>query len=208
VQVTYPGATSPALKALDLLVEPGERVAVVGPSGSGKSTIARLLSCQVEPAHGEVLVDGHDVAQYSLVSVRAAVTPVLQEQLVMDATIRDNLVFGRPGAPEHDVRAAAEVAAVDEFASRLPDGYDTRVGQRGRALSGGQRQRIAIGRALLRPSPVLVLDEPTTGLDAALGEQVIRAVLDATRGRTVIVLTHDPVVLPHVDRVIELQALA
>ena len=204
VHVTYPGASSPALTDLSLRIEHGERVAVVGASGTGKSTIARLLSRQVEAERGTVLVDGHDVTEHSMASVRAVVTPVLQEQLVMDASIRDNLVFGRPDASEDDVRAAAATTAVDEFASRLPQGYLTRVGQRGRSLSGGQRQRIAIGRALLRPSPILVLDEPTTGLDAAMAERLTVDVLAATAGRTVIVLTHDPVVLAHVDRVIDL----
>jgi ATP-binding cassette subfamily B protein len=205
VQVTYPGAASPAVTGINLRIEPGERVAVVGPSGSGKSTIARLLSRQVEADRGSVLIDGHDVTDHSIESVRATVTPVLQEQLVLDASVRDNLVFGRPDATDEEVLAAARLAHVDEFASVLPDGYDTRVGQRGRALSGGQRQRVAIGRALLRPSPILVLDEPTTGLDADLGERLVVDVLHATRGRTVIVLTHDPVVLAHVDRVIDLR---
>jgi len=208
VQVTYPGAIAPAIAGVSLRVEAGERVAIVGPSGSGKSTIARLLSRQVEPDRGTVLVDGQDVAHRSVPSVRAAVTPVLQEQLVLDGSIRDNLVFGRPDASEDDVRTAAAVAAVDEFADRLPDGYGTRVAQRGRALAGGQRQRIAIGRALLRPSAVLVLDEPTTGLDAALSDRMMSSVMEVTRGRTVVVLTHDPVVLAHVDRVIELRSPA
>jgi subfamily B ATP-binding cassette protein MsbA len=207
VQVTYPGALAPAFTGLSLRIEHGERVAVIGPSGSGKSTIARLLSRQVEPDRGSVLVDGHDVTEHSLESVRATVTPVFQEQLVMDASIRDNLTFGRPDAGDDDVREAAEVTSVHEFVSRLPDGYETRVGQRGRALSGGQRQRIAIGRALLRPSPVLVLDEPTTGLDAVMGEKLTISVLEATQGRTVIMLTHDPVVLGHVDRVLDLRDL-
>ena len=207
VRVTYPGAHTPAFSGLNLRIEPGERVAVIGPSGSGKSTIARLLSRQVEAEHGSVLVNGHDVTEHSSESVRATVTPVFQEQLVMDASIRDNLTFGRPNAPDRDVQETAKVTAVHEFVSRLPDGYATRVGQRGRALSGGQRQRIAIGRALLRPSPILVLDEPTTGLDAVMGERLAASILEATRGRTVIVLTHDPAVLGHVDRVVDLRDL-
>lgn len=208
VHVTYPGSLRAALAGVDLRVEPGERVALVGPSGSGKSTIARLLSRQIAADSGEVLLDGHEVTAHSAASVRAAVTPVLQEQLMLDASISDNLAFARPDAGEDELRAVSQIALVDEFVRELPAGYSTRIGQRGRSLSGGQRQRIAVARALLRPSPVLVLDEPTTGLDAPTSERLIRQVLEATRERTVIVLTHDPAVLGHVDRVVDLADLA
>lgn len=206
VHVTYPGATGPALAGLDLRVAAGERVALVGPSGAGKSTVLRLLGRHVEPERGRVLIDGHDVAEHTTASVRAAVTPVLQEQLLLDASVHDNIAYARPDATREEVEAAARAADAHEFVLRLPQGYDTRLGQRARTLSGGQRQRLALARALLCESRVLVLDEPTTGLDPAAAERLCRSVVRATCGRTLVVLTHDPVVLEHVDRVVRLEA--
>lgn len=207
VTVRYPGTTGPAFTGLDLAIGAGEHLAVTGPSGSGKSTIARLLSGQVAPAAGEVRLHGHDIAAYSVASVRRTVTPVLQEQLMLDASVWDNIAYARPDADAAEVLAASRLALVEEFVHRLPQGYQTRIGQRGRSLSGGQRQRIAVARALLRPSRVLVLDEPTTGLDPAIGRALVRSVLEATAGRTVIVLTHDADVLTYVDRVVDLREI-
>ncbi|MEI5676052.1 MULTISPECIES: ABC transporter ATP-binding protein [unclassified Nocardioides] len=202
VSITYPGASGPALTEFDLHVAAGERVALVGPSGVGKSTVARLLARQLEPDAGVVRLDGHDVAEHTTTSVRAAVTVLSQEQLLLDASIHDTIAFARPGATREEVERAARAADAHEFVSRLPDGYDARVGQRGRWLSGGQRQRLALARALLHGGRVLVLDEPTTGLDRASADRLMSAVVAS--GRTVVVLTHDPQVLEHVDRVVEL----
>lgn len=204
VSYAYPGAAAAVLDRFDLDVAPGERVALVGPSGSGKSTLARLLTRQIGPDAGTVCIDGHDVAGRTAASVRAAVTLVHQEQLLLDTTVAANIAFARPDATRAEVRAAAVAADADGFVGRLAQGYDTRVGQRGRRLSGGQRQRVSIARALLRSSPVLVLDEPTTGLDEATSRRLMRALTDGSDSRTLVVLTHDPVVLEHVDRVIEL----
>ncbi|MDO5627095.1 MAG: ABC transporter ATP-binding protein [Mobilicoccus sp.] len=207
VTVTYPGAHAPAVSALNLDIAPGSTVAVTGASGSGKSTLVRLLSRVLVPQAGVVEIDGQDLAGCTGGSVRTAVTVVPQETLLLDASVADNIGLSRPGATREEIEAAARAADAHGFISRLPDGYDTRVGQRGRLLSGGQRQRLALARALLRDSPILVLDEPTTGLDAASSRRFLTALRAAGDARTVIVMTHDPLIAEWVDRVITLPTL-
>jgi len=205
VTYTYPGAEQPALRGVSLHVRPGEVVAVVGPSGAGKSTLARLLLRFDDPEHGAVLVDGHDLRTLTVASVRDNVGLLLQETMLPDATVRDVIAYGREGATDADVEAAARAADAHAFIAALPDGYDTRVGQRGRTLSGGQRQRLAVARALIRDTPVLVLDEPTTGLDAAARDRLLGPLGRLMAGRTAILISHDPGVVAHADRVVRVE---
>ena len=204
VSVRYPHAQTDALDCVDLEIAPGEVVAVIGPSGAGKSTLVRLLTRHVDPSHGRIRIDGHDLKDVTLGSLRESVTVVLQETLLLDASIRENIAFARPSASLEDIERAARAADADEFIGRLPDGYDTRVGQRGRSLSGGQRQRVAMARALLRDTPVLVLDEPTTGLDSATSRRVLQLLRTAVSGPTIVIVTHDPIAIEFADRVIRL----
>jgi ATP-binding cassette, subfamily B, bacterial len=194
-----PGA--PVIEGLSLRVPAGTTLAVVGPSGAGKSTLLSLLLRLYDPEQGAIEVDGTDLRRLRLASLRERIALVPQDPWLMDGSIRDNIVFGRPGASDDEVLVAARLALVDEFAGRLPQGYDSPVGERGGFLSGGQKRRLAIARALLRDSPILLLDEPTTGLDADAEAEAIRAIRLASRGRTVILVTHSVRLASAADRV-------
>ena len=190
----------PALRGVTLRVAPGERVALVGASGAGKSTIARMLLRWGDPDAGVVRLDGHDLRELELASLRRNVALLLQETLVLHGSVRDNIGYARPDARGAEIEAAARAAGAHEFIAALPDGYDTELGERGRRLSGGQRQRIAIARALLADAPVLVLDEPTTGLDAELAASLG----DLMRDRTTLVISHDLVLTRDADLIVVL----
>ena len=190
VSFTYPGVEAPSLADLRFTVEPGQKLAVVGASGAGKTTLTKLLLRFYDPDRGRITLDGVDLREMTLHDLRRNLAVVLQETLVFDGTIRENLVWGRPEAREREIVAAAVAADAHEFICALPDGYDTRIGQRGRMLSGGQRQRLAIARAMIRNAPVLLLDEPTTGLDAALHRTRPHAA--ATADRRAHVADHQP----------------
>ena len=200
VELAYePG--HPVLRGLDLHVPAGERLAVVGPSGAGKSSLVALLSRLRDPDAGRVLVDGHDLRDLTLASVRAQVSVVLQESVLFAASVRDNIAYGVPAASDAEVVAAARLAGAHEFVVALPQGYDTVVGERGATLSGGQRQRIAIARAAIRRAPVVVLDEALTGLDGETEREVVEALGRLTRGRTTLVITHDLEAAADADRI-------
>jgi ATP-binding cassette subfamily B protein len=199
------------LHDVDLDVPAGSRVGLVGRSGSGKSTLVSLLVRLQDPVSGRVLVDGQDVRDLTLESLRSQVAVVPQDTVLFAASLRENIRLGRPGASDDDVERAAVASNVHEFAVRLPEGYDTVLGERGSTLSGGQRQRVAIARAMLRDAPLVVLDEAITGLDATTGARVVEALDRLTRGRTTFVISHDPeavrdcdlVVRVHEGRVVE-----
>ncbi len=192
----------PVLSGLDLQVRAGERIAIVGPSGSGKSTLVSLLTRLREPEHGRVLVDGIDLVELTLESVRRQVAIVLQDSVLFAVSVRDNIAFGLPGASDEQVEAAARLAGAHEFVRTLPLGYDTVLGERGSTLSGGQRQRIAIARAAIRDAPVVVLDEALTGLDEDTEAEVVAALNRLTEGRTTFVITHDLAAAAGADRVV------
>jgi ATP-binding cassette, subfamily B, bacterial len=190
VTYTYPGAPVPALDAVSLSIAPGETVAVVGRSGAGKSTLAKLLVRFADPEGGGIRLDGHEISALRLRDLREQVCLVPQETLVFEGTVAENIAFARPGASREQVEQAARRAEAHEFIAAMPEGYETTIGQRGRRLSGGQRQRLAIARALLRSSPVIVLDEPVSGLDGAAARGVLRPLLGDGR-QTTIVIAHD-----------------
>ena len=206
VHLSYvPG--KPVLRGLDFAVPAGTRVAVVGPSGAGKSTLVALLSRLRDPDAGRVLVDGHDLRDLTLASVRAQVSVVLQESVLFAASIRDNIAFGVPHeATDAEIEAAARLAGAHDFILRLPQGYDTVVGERGSTLSGGERQRVAIARAAIRDAPVVVLDEALTGLDAETESEVVGALGRLTAGRTTFVITHDLAAARDADLVVWVEA--
>jgi ATP-binding cassette subfamily B protein len=205
VTFSYPDARRNALDGVSLVVEPGETVAVTGPSGAGKSTLARLLLRFDDPGSGRILLDGNDIRGITLASLRENVGLLLQETLIPDVTAAEAIAYGREGATREEIEAAARAAGAHGFISALPEGYDTRLGQRGRRLSGGQRQRVAIARALVRDTPVLVLDEPTAGLDGAAKELVLEPLRGLAGARTTILISHDPDVVEQADRVVSLR---
>ncbi len=204
VSFRYPDEESYALHDVSFAVAPGEYVAIVGPSGAGKSTLTKLLLRFYDPSQGAVLLDDNDLRTLTLVSLRERIAVVFQETLVFDATIAENIAYGRPGATREEIALAADAAALSPFLDRLPEGLDTVVGQKGRRLSGGQRQRVAIARAFLRDAPVLLLDEPTTGLDADAVAQVIDPLNRLAAGRTTIMISHDLTLTREADRILVL----
>jgi ATP-binding cassette subfamily B protein len=204
VTFRYPGSDRPVLDELSFRAGPEELVLLTGPSGSGKSTITKLLLRFYDPDAGRIRLDGVDIRELSLETLRDTVTLLQQENLLFPGTVRDNIAYGRPGATDEQIIAAARAAEAHDFVTALPEGYDTPVGQRGRLLSGGQRQRIAIARAMVRDAPVLILDEPTTGLDAPTARRVLAPLRRLMAGRTTILITHDLHLAPEADKVITL----
>ena len=195
----------PALHEIDLTVKPGQCVALVGPTGAGKSTLVSLLSRFYEATSGEILLDGRNVAEISLLELRGQIGVVSQETFLFNGTILDNLRFGRPDAARHEIEEMARAACVHEFVSVLPEGYDTHVGERGVKLSVGEKQRISIARALLKNPPVLVLDEATASIDTATEQLIQQALQRLLAGRTSFVIAHRLSTVRHADLILVLQ---
>ena len=191
-----------ALENIELTIAPGETVAIVGPSGAGKSTMLQLMLRFYDPAAGRILLDGVDIATADPTAVRRQIGLVPQDTVLFGTTARDNIRYGRPGASDADIEAAAVAAAADEFIRKLPEGYDTFLGERGTRLSGGQRQRLAIARAILKDPPVLLLDEATSALDAESEQLVQRALEGLMSTRTTLIIAHRLATVLKADRIV------
>ena len=178
------------LEDLNLEIKPGQMVALVGPTGAGKTTIVSLLPRFYQPSAGQIRIDGTDIRRFKQKSLREQISFVLQETLLFRATVAQNIADGKPQASHAEIVRAARLANADEFIDRMPDGYETMIGERGVTLSGGQRQRITIARAIIRDSPILILDEPSAGLDAASEKLVFDALENLMKGKTSMVIAH------------------
>jgi ABC-type multidrug transport system fused ATPase/permease subunit len=192
----------PVLQDVCFTIKPGQLVGIVGPTGSGKSTVFSMIPRFYDPVRGTVKIDGRDVRDYKLASLRQQVGYVLQETVLFHGTIAENIAFGRPSATRQEIMEAAELANAHEFISKMAQGYDTMVGERGSTLSGGQRQRIGIARVMVRNNPILLLDEPTAALDSESEKLVIEALERLMKGRTVITIAHRLTTIRDADQII------
>ena len=192
------------LGGIDLELRAGRRLAVVGPSGSGKSTLLRLLPRLYDPSQGRITIDGRDLRKVTLESLRGQIAVVEQESVLMGLSLRENIRYGRPDATDDEVAAAVAAAGLEAFVADLPEGLDMVLAERGASISGGERQRVAIARALVRQTPILLLDEPTTGLDPVTKAGVVDALLHLVTGRTALIVTHDLELARHADEIVVL----
>jgi ABC-type multidrug transport system fused ATPase/permease subunit len=202
VHFAYEDEAGEILKGMNFDVEAGSRVALVGLSGAGKTTVTSLIARLYDPQAGRVLVDGEDVRGFTLKSLRDSITFVPQEPMLFRASVAENIGYGKSGATRAEIAHAAELAGADEFIRGLPEGYDTLLSERGESLSGGQRQRISRARAMLRESPILILDEPQSGLDAEAAGAVEESWRALTEGRTTFVIAHELRLVSSVDRIL------
>jgi subfamily B ATP-binding cassette protein MsbA len=195
----------PVLRDLNLSIVPGEKIAIVGATGAGKSTLVSLIPRFYDPTQGSVCIDGKDIRDFTVNSLREQISLVLQDSLLFSGTVRENIAFGRPNATDEEIHTAARLANADEFIQDLPNGYDSTVSERATTLSGGQKQRIAIARAILRDAPILILDEPTSNLDAAAEHAVMEALGRAAAARTTIIIAHRLSTVRLADRILVLE---
>jgi ATP-binding cassette subfamily B protein len=205
VSFTYPHTQTDVLKHVSFTAQSGQTTAIVGASGAGKTTLLKLLLRFYDPTTGRITLDGHDLRELDPDELRANIAIVLQETLLLDGTIADNIRAGRPEATKDELVTAAKAADAHEFIAALPEGYETRVGQRGRLLSGGQRQRIAIARAMIRDAPILLLDEPTTSLDADAAQRILVPLRRLMTGRTTIIISHNLLTVTDADQIIYIE---
>jgi subfamily B ATP-binding cassette protein MsbA len=203
VSFAYNSGT-PVITNFNLTINPGERIGICGPTGSGKSTIVSLISRFYDPSGGRILIDDTDITDFTLDGLRSQIGFVLQDTVLFYGSIRENIAYGRPEASEEEIIEAAQLANAHEFIEKMPHGYDTLVGERGITLSGGQRQRIGIARAVVRNSPILILDEPTASLDTESEKIVMEALEKLMQGRTVITIAHRLSTIRDADKIIVL----
>ena len=205
VRFAYEDEAGEVLRGVDFDVEAGSRVALVGVSGAGKTTVTSLIARLYDPQEGRVLIDGEDIKGFTLKSLRDSITFVPQDPLLFRATVAENIAYGRPGASREEIEVTAELAGADEFIRALPEGYDTVLSERGESLSGGQKQRISIARAMLRDTPILILDEPQAGLDAEAAAAVEESWRALTEGRTTFVIAHELRLVRSVDTILVIE---
>jgi ABC-type multidrug transport system fused ATPase/permease subunit len=196
---------APVLREVSFSIEPGQLVGIVGATGGGKSTVVSLIPRFYDPVGGRISIDGVDIRDYKVSSLRRQIGFVLQDTVLFRGTVRDNIAYGRPDATDEEIIQAARLANADEFISRMPHGYETQVGERGLTLSGGQRQRIGIARAIVRNSPILILDEPTAALDTESEKLVMEALERLMKGRTAITIAHRLSTIRTCDKIIVLK---
>jgi len=202
VSFRWPGATADALEGVSFSVQPGETIALVGQTGSGKTTLTKLVNRTFDTTSGQVLIDGVDVRDWNLESLRHQVSIIEQEVFLFSRSIAANIAFGLPGAGREQVVQAAKAAQAHDFIMEFPDGYDTVIGERGATLSGGQRQRLAIARALLTDPRVLVLDDATSAIDSATEDEIQKALRAVMHGRTSLMITHRLSQIRQADRIL------
>jgi subfamily B ATP-binding cassette protein MsbA len=208
VSFSYTGAGGcepEILRNIDLETRAGEILAIVGSSGAGKSTLVHLIPRFFDVTSGAITIDGHDIRDVKLASLRAQIGIVTQETILFNDTVRNNIAYGQPDVPIDAVEQAAKAALAHDFIMRLPEGYDTIIGERGLRLSGGERQRIAIARALLKNAPILILDEATSALDTESESLVQAALQNLMSGRTVFVIAHRLTTVRHADRIVVIE---
>lgn len=203
--VSFGYGERPVLQDINLRIQKGKTVALVGPSGGGKSTLADLIPRFYDPTAGAILIDGHDIRDYTAVSVRDKIGVVTQESILFNDTIFNNIAFNKTDATEEEVMAAARIANAHEFIARMPEGYQTMIGDRGSRLSGGQRQRLSIARAILQNPPILILDEATSALDTESEKLVQEALTNLMKNRTSVVIAHRLSTIQHADEIVVLQ---
>jgi ATP-binding cassette subfamily B protein len=205
VTFTHDGNDEQLFDAFNLTITPGERIGLVGPSGSGKTTLTRLLLRFSDVDGGEITIDGQNITEVTQDSLREQVAYVPQEPMLFHRSLRENIAYGKPGATDEEIREAAKQANALDFIEKLPEGFETMVGERGVKLSGGQRQRIAIARAILKDAPILVLDEATSALDSESERLIQESLEKLMKGRTSIVIAHRLSTIAQLDRIIVLE---
>ncbi len=205
VHFSYEEEAGGVLRGVSFEAEPGSRVALVGVSGAGKTTVTSLLARLYDPQGGRILVDGEDIKEYILKTLRDQISFVPQEPMLFRATVAENIAYGKPGAAVEEIKEAAQLAGADGFIQEMPEGYETVLSERGESLSGGQRQRVSIARAMLRDAPILILDEPQAGLDAEAAEAIEAHWRELTAGRTTFVIAHQLRLVKDVDKILVIE---